>query len=449
MELIYKSYRPVSNLQFISKVVERCVLSQFIDHCEKYDLIPDYQSAYRRGYSCETSVLRLLNDVLWAMEKQEVLPCIFLDLSAAFDTVDHDLLLSILQHRFAIRGSALNWFDSYLRPRGFKVCVGKQYSEPKCLTFSVPQGSAGGANFFTAYCESLPSVIPAGVALQGFADDHFMHQPHSPNEESQNLALSNIKTAFTNVEEWMQGMRLKLNPDKTEFIVFGNQRQLDKLSSKSIELGSSTIQKSDVVRCLGTYCDKNLNFKHHTTLKCKSALFNYRRIKSIRRYLTQEACETLVLSLVVSHLDYSNSVLIGCPEVLIAKYQRVQNMCAKLVLSRSRYSSSTQALKDLHWLPIRLRIQFKICCLVYKCLFDKSPQYLKGLLTYKQSTRTLRSSSKDFILNVPYTKYKTFASRSFSVKGPQLWNSLPNDLRISNSYESFKCKLKTHLFSLY
>ena len=116
MDLIYKSYRPVSNLQFISKLVERAVLIQFNDHCDRYDLIPDYQSAYREGYSCETAVLHLLDTGLWAMENQEVLPCLFLDLSAAFDTVDHDLFVSIMSDRFGFTGSALEWFDSYLRP---------------------------------------------------------------------------------------------------------------------------------------------------------------------------------------------------------------------------------------------------------------------------------------------------------------------------------------------
>ena len=230
LELTHKNYRPVSNLQFISKLVERCVLIQFMDHCEKYDLIPNYQSAYRKGYLMETSVLRLLNDALWGMEYQRVLPCIFLDLISAFDTVDHDLFLSILEHRLAISGSALKGFESYLHPRGFNICVGSSYSISKSLTFSIPQGSAGGAIFFTAYCESLPTVIPAGV--QGFVDDHFMHQHLNPTPGQESLTVSNISSAFTNVEDWMCKMRLKLNADKTEFIVFGNQRQLNKLTSK-------------------------------------------------------------------------------------------------------------------------------------------------------------------------------------------------------------------------
>ena len=164
----------MSNLPFVSKLIEKAALKQFTEHCDTYKLLPDYQSAYRKGYSCETCVVKLINDILWAMEEQQVVSCAFLDLSAAFDTVDHDLLLYILEKNYAISGNALGWYDSYLRPRHFKVCVNGKYSEMKDLSFSVPQGSASGANIFTAYCASYIDALPKTVTLQGFADDHFI-----------------------------------------------------------------------------------------------------------------------------------------------------------------------------------------------------------------------------------------------------------------------------------
>ena len=421
-ELTYKNYRPVSNLQFISKVTERAVLLQFMDHCNQHDLIPDYQSAYRQGYSCETSVLCLLNQALWAMENQEITACLLLDLSAAFDTVDHDLFISIMKERFNIQGKALQWFETYLRPRSFCVHVDGKISDTKDLSFSVPQGSAAGANFFVAYCESLPQNIPAGVALQGFADDHFIHNHFKASDRcSEGLAISQLREAFANIQAWMQEMRLKLNSDKTEFILIGNQVQLNKLSTKSIELNTNTtIPVSDTVRCLGTLIDKNLKFTQHVTAKCKVAMANFVRILNIRKYLSRQACETLIVSLVMSHLDYGNSILAGSPDVLIAKYQRIQNMCTKLILNRSKYDSSTEALKTLHWLPIRLRIMYKILCLTHKCLYGIAPVYLKSLLTIKKPIRTLRSTSDDqLLLEIPRTKRKTFAARSFSVKAPE------------------------------
>ena len=168
LELIESNYRPVSNLLFISKLVEKAALGQFIDHCNTYNLLPDYQSAYREGYSCETSIVKFMNDILWNMERKELTAAAFIDLSAAFDTVDHDILLEVLSKSFGITDSALNWYESYLRPRSFKVCISDQYSTLRDLTFSVPQGSASGANIFTAYCASLSGILPESVNLQGF-----------------------------------------------------------------------------------------------------------------------------------------------------------------------------------------------------------------------------------------------------------------------------------------
>ena len=141
LQLILSNYRLVSKLTFVSKIIERCMLLQLSQHCNDYDLQPDYQSAYREHYSCETVVLKVSNDILWAMEKQEVTSLVTLDLSAAFDTVDHDILLSILRNKYGIDGKALKWFNEYLRPHSFKVAVNGVYSKEHNLEVSVPQGS--------------------------------------------------------------------------------------------------------------------------------------------------------------------------------------------------------------------------------------------------------------------------------------------------------------------
>ena len=125
LELIINNYKPVSNLSFLSKVLEKAALLRLSDHCNANSLMPDYQSAYRANYSCETALVKLCNDILWGMEVQHLTPLVAIDLSTPFDTVDHEVLLQVLQRKFGINGSALKWFDSYLRPRGCKVNIGE------------------------------------------------------------------------------------------------------------------------------------------------------------------------------------------------------------------------------------------------------------------------------------------------------------------------------------
>ena len=181
MELTNTSYCPVSKLPFLSKVVEKSVLLRFNRHCNEKNLMPSYQSAYRANFSCETVLLKLTDDLLWAMEHQEVTPVVAIDLSATFDTVDHDLLLSVLSKKFGVVDRALNWFESYLRPRSFQVLIGDTRSKEIELPFSVPQGSCDGPVLYSVYASTLQEVIndqdesPSinrPIELYGFVDNH-------------------------------------------------------------------------------------------------------------------------------------------------------------------------------------------------------------------------------------------------------------------------------------
>ena len=123
------------------------------------DLIPDYQSTYFATYSCETALVKIVNDILWAMENKKVTALMAIDLSAAFHTVDHNILIAVLRERFGITDTALSWFESYLHPRYCKVNVGTTYSKNRELVCCVPQGSCAGPILFTVYASTIESVI--------------------------------------------------------------------------------------------------------------------------------------------------------------------------------------------------------------------------------------------------------------------------------------------------
>ena len=163
--------------------------------------------------------------------------------------------------------------------------------------------------------------------------------------------------------------------------MFGSKFQLSKCDTTSLTVNGSVNPRSDIIRQLGAWLDSNLNFKHHIVVKCRSAMLNLQCIKLIRRFLTQEARETLLLATVMSHLDYCNSILADLPDVDIKKFQRIQNICAKLTFRRTKYDSNTKCLDELHWLPVRKWIQFKILTLTYKCLDCQALVYLSGFIS--------------------------------------------------------------------
>lgn len=168
----------------------------------------------------------------------------------------------------------------------------------------------------------------------------------------------------------------------------------------------------------------------------------------IRPYIDIETAKMLASALVLSHLDYANSVLCGLPTKSIQKLQRVQNWAAKVVLCHSKYDSSSDALKQLHWLPVSQRIDFKVLCLVFKCLHRAAPSYLCNLLEVKSYARNTRAASSDDItLVVPFVRRSNFAGRAFSVYAPKIWNALPSKLKSIDNFNTFKGQLKTYIFS--
>ena len=246
------------------------------------------------------------------MGNQKVTLIVLLDLLAAFDTVDHDLMQSIYGQKFDITGTALQWYNSYLRPRWMKVCVEGAYSSQLSIKYGVPQGSCSGANNFTAYCSPIADVVPAGVNINGYADDHSLRTSFKAvNTTQEEATVLNVKHAVSNIASSMDEMQLKLNCNKTEAILFGNPRQMLKCKTKSLELDSNLIELSTFVKYLGGGLDTSLTFQKHVGSACSKAMANFVRIMEICKFLNHDACETLMLGLCRSHLDYANAILYG------------------------------------------------------------------------------------------------------------------------------------------
>ena len=265
------------------------------------------------------------------------------------------------------------------------------------------------------------------------------------HQEWETIAI--IENSMQDIKVWMDQVHLKMNDSKTEFIYFGWPSQLEKCITTEINVNGETIQRSNSTKYLGADMDSKLDLKEHIKSKCKAAMANVFRIKAARKNLTRSSCNKLMVVLVLSHLDYANSLLGGLPKSSINKMQGVQNMAAKITLGCRKYDSAPRCLFQLHWLPIKERIEYKIISLVHKCLHNQAPPYLTRLINYYKTGRKGLCSQEDVTrLLVPKTSKKTFAAHSFSILGPELWNNLPRSLHKIDNYIAFKKELKTHLF---
>ena len=248
-----------------------------------------------------------------------------------------------------------------------------------------------------------------------FTDDHSVRNSFKPSKldhTKEHQTITIIEKSMQDIKVWMDQVHLKMNKSKTEFIYFGWPSQLEKCKTRKIDVNGEEITRSDHTRYLGAHLDQKLDFKLHIQAKSRAAILNILRIKAARKYLTRSACNKLMVSLVLSHLDYANSLLGGLLKASIATLQRIQNIAARIVLNKGKYDSATSCPEQLHWLPIRYRIEYKIITLVHRSLHQAAPPYLSRLVNYHiQRRRGLHSEEDTSKLEIPKNYKENICSK--------------------------------------
>ena len=381
-----------------------------------------------------------------AADRGQLTLLMMLDLSAALDTVDHEILLTRLNQSFGLSNVALDWFHSYLHDRTQVVSSGGMLSDTSSMSCGVPQGSVLGPLLFVLYTVDILQIIDRnGLIGHMYADDTQNYLHFHPNEID--TAITKVQSCFSDLQSFMNNNKLVLNASKTEIIIFGSQHQLNKINVTSISLCGVQVAVSDKVRNLGVTFDSLLSFEQHSRQLSSSCFFQIRQLWSIRHCLSDASSKILVHAFVSSRLDYCNSLFLACPKSVLDRLQRIQNAAARLILRTKRYDSATPMLQQLHWLRIPERIEFKSCLTTYKSLNKLAPSYLADF-SIPLSSISLRNDLRSVAsgkLNVPKCKTVSYGDKSYPVAGPRQWNALPTELRNSHSINSFKRDLKTHL----
>jgi hypothetical protein len=445
------NYRPVSNLPFISKLLEKVIASRLTNYLNANNMFPSHQSAYRKSHSTETALLRLLSDLTAAVESGKLALLALLDMSAAFDTVDHNILQQRLDRTYGIRHAALKWITSYLTGRTQSVVAGGSSSPSMQLKYGVPQGSVLGPLLFILYTGELQEIISKhGLISFCYADDCQIFFFCKPGEAQQ--LSSAVAACIVEVSDWMSSHRLKLNPTKTEFLWAATKRRQHLIDGSSIHISGVDIVPSRCVKLLGFFIDSDISMSSQINRTIRSCFFQLRQLKAIRKNLPVNVAKSLVNAFVVSRLDYCNGLYANLPAVQMNRLQSVLNAAARLLFKTSKFSSVTPLLRHLHWLRMSERVLFKLCIMVFKALHGMTPSYITDLcqsVSTVERRATLRSSGhRDVLVPSRSSKSNTnFGDRAFYVAGPTAWNSLPADIRLNSSLETFKKQLKTHLFS--
>ena len=441
-------YRPVTNLSFLSKIIEKATILRMNAFIQVNNILPPMQSAYRKSHSTETTVTAVINDLLLELDNDKCCLMFMLDLSAAFDTVDHSLLIKDLIE-IGLGTNITEWFKSYLSDRSFNVKINESFSKLINLPRGVPQGSVGGPILFSIYNRRLSEILRSmNIPHKLFADDSQGYHAIQCFEEDVKVVVETVMKC----KAWLQKRLQKLNEGKTKFMFIGKQCALDKLKTDNdvtiVEVNGENVDTETVLKNLGTWFDQHLSMKNQVLAVVKSTHYQLRNISYVRKYLNIDSLKMISTQQILSRLDYCNTLYAGLPKCLLKKLQVVMNKTAKMIVSADITARASPILIDLHWLPIIARIEYKICCLVHTAIHTGFPSYLRALLQplYYHNAVGTRNSNDPWRLVEPRVN-GNYGSRSFKYIAPRKFNKLPRELRGTKDPVIFKKMLKTLLFS--
>ena len=442
------NYRPISHMCTLSKMLEKSASLQLLKHVNDHHLLPQCQSAYRKHFSCETAVLKVASDMLKSFDEGKVGLMAFLDLSSAFDCVEHSTLIRRLHLSYGLSDTCLKWFRCFLEGREMAVSHISTTSFKPVLS-GVPQGSVLGPILFSLYVSDIVPLAHAhSLSVHLFADDIIIYG--SACTSSMSSLSSSISQCFDEVGQWLKSNGLLLNSDKSNVMWCSSLRRRLTVFPPVI-LDNSPVSPVNKVKYLGVVLDSNFTFHDNINLTTRSCFSLLRRIRSIRNCLTTSMLSNLINSLVFSRLDYCISIHSGLPANALWKLQRVLHASARLLHGIGRSEHISAVIRDQGWLPIPQRIDLRLACLTFKCLNDSAPDYLSEQLNKVASVvgrHHLRSAAAG-VLAVPRVRCRTLGGRSFRASATSAWNRLPSDIRKSSpSFTNFRYCVKSFLLSL-
>lgn len=435
----YKDLRPISILPVLSKILEFAIKDQLVEYIENNNILPYTQSGFRKGYSCATALLNVIDNILEATDSGKLTVLVLLDYSKAFDTINHKTLCSILKF-IGLGDHALRFFENYLKDRKQRVVLNKNYSEYVNTLQGVPQGSILGPVLFSIYTASFANCI-MDCKIQSYADDIQLFFSFYPNnlEGSCNI----INNDLERIHKFSLEHSLHLNPDKCVAMLFG--RRVDRIKYKediAIQINDAPIQFKDEVKSLGLWLDTSLRFEKHVSLCIKKSFSALKVLYNSKDILNTKLKLMLCESLVLSNFNYCDTVYGPCLTLITSqRIQKIQNYCLRFAYGIKKYEHISHKLRDSNWLNMKDRRTFHCGTLYHKVINLKKPSYLYRKISFRTDVHNLNIRYKG-TLTPPLHKSSLY-ERSYSYNIVALYNPLPVALKslspscFRNQYQKF------------
>ena len=428
-------YRPISVLSGFSKIFEKYFLSAILEHTNA--ILSENISAYRKGYSCEHVLVKLIEEWRKYIDKNKVVGGLLMDLSKAFDCLPHTLLIAKLA-AYGFSKNSLSLILSYLNKRKQAVKINGHIGEFLELISGVPQGSILGPILFNLFINDFIFMMEnTPTDVFNYADDNTL-----------TAVAKNVKDLLIQLQEgsisalkWLNDNKMIANPDKFKLIILqkpaSKKSTLDNDAPK-LAVGNGEINPDSSVNLLGLSIDNNLNFKMQIKEMCTKAAAKLNAIKRLVSFQNENDRKLLINAHVISQFQYCTNVWHFCGLTDIHKMERLHERCIRYIYNDYEIDYFDLLIKYNLTTLYGERTR-KMCHQIYKTIVGENPSYMKDIFEIRPSKYPTRNENN---LYVPTANQNKYGLRSFRVYGPKLWNMLPENIKSIENFIEFKNNLK-------
>jgi hypothetical protein len=430
------NYRPISLLSVLSKILERHIHVHLSHYLEHNALLHPFQSGFRQYHSCTSALSLLTHNCLSAINKSHLSGTVFLDLSKAFDLVDHSILMKKLEMYLGNSNSIL-LLKSFITERTQRVYLNGSYSNVGTIQHGVPQGSVLGPILFCLYINDLPfHITNPHVTCHMLADDTTL-QTSSKNHNDAEIAL---QEALNDTALWCSTNRMVVNPKKSKSMLI-TTRQKHQLSTLSLNLtlNGNIIDQVSEHKHLGVIIDDKLRWNAQVDHVCKIVSKNLFLLSKLQSIITLEARKLYYHAHIQPHFDYASIVWDGLSDALFKKLNSLHRRAAKLI-NPDKSMTTDEKMITINMLPLDKHFFYVKAIYMYKVLNHNAPTYLNQLFSFSSS----HYSAHKLNLKFPKPRLDIFKT-SLCYDGVAVWNSLPIALKTLNTITAFKHQLFAYI----
>lgn len=436
-----KDLRPISILPTMSKVFERVLQKQIVDFINKNSVLPPVQSGFRRGFSCETALLNVTDDIISATDRGLITILILLDFSKAFDTVDYNVLAFIL-YEVGFSDSAVDIILHFLKDRYQSVRLKSELSLPRIVSQGVPQGSILGPLLFSIYTHKLSKTIKH-CRSHIYADDTQLYYSFRPQDWKQ--AVAYLNSDLQGICQFSRSHNLQINSEKSQVLLFGRSKICDELSNViDIKIDNNNLSIVHKAKNLGVIIDNTFRYRDQISKYIKNAYLQLKKLYPYRSVLNTNIKLKLVEAFVLSQFTYCAALYHPAIDCVTAnRIQKIQNSCLRFAYGIRKYDHISHTLAESGWLNMRNRRELQSLCLFHRILTFETPPYLLNKITFRSDVHNITTRFRGLI-SPPAHKMSLY-TRSFTFSIYSKYNSLPNSFK-SLSPGLFKKKVKEYIF---